>query len=347
MDEAGIRGLLDALGCERISNRGPNWIQCACPFSDRHKNHRDRNPSFGVRINSNGTSGWACYTCHEKGWIGGLPEYVEKFTGRRFDVSIHEMAKADGALTMAQIKAKLAKVSFWNPPQVVSGVRFSRKGQNDPDYEPTVIPDLDFKKYEKHTLESILYLQGPQRKLTVDTIQLWGLGWDEEDRRIVIPIRDKAGKLLAYSKRLYEREGEKRVNHKGKRLPKYLHSKGFKRDYLLYGEHQIMANQRHCIIVEGFFDVIYLWQCGYRNAVAIMGSYLSDVQERKIKKWFDSATILTDGDDAGRDMADAVAKSLRPEVTVSVLYCPEEEDANDQSPEQLRDLLGPPDILVD
>lgn len=347
MDEAGIKNLLDSLSCERISNRGPQWVQCSCPFQARHKKNLDNHPSFGIRINSTGTSGWFCYTCKERGWIGGLPAAIEKFTGRTFDSELHKVAKADGLLTNEQIRQRLAKVTYWQPSQTVGGVRFAKKGQNDPDYSPAIIPREEYQKFTKHTLESILYLQGPQRKLSIDTIRHWGLGWDEEDRRVVIPILDAESNLVAWSRRLYEREGEDRRNYNGKKPPKYLHSKGFKRDYFLYGEQQRVPSQRHAYIVEGFFDVIWLWQCGYRNPLAIMGSYLSDIQERRIKKWFDRVTILADGDQAGHEMADEVAKSLRPDVLVDIAYCPEDEDANNQDPETLVTLVGVPDILVD
>ncbi len=347
MDEAAIKRLLEGIGCRKIRNRGNKSIIARCPFQRLHAGGYDTHPSFGVEINTSGTSGFSCYACHKAGWVGLLVEAVERHTGEKFPQSLHDLAHKDGDLSLDAIKQRIENASFWAKFQEVGGVvidaqdRFTRERVP----EPTVLPEAMLDRFKNHTLESILYLRGSNRKLTQETIEKWELGWDAEDRRLVIPIRNRDGKLVAYSRRLYQEPGEKRLDRRGKPAPKYLHSTGFQRDYVLYGEH-LLTPGRKAYLNEGFFHVIWMHQCGYRNPLAIMGTFLSEVQQKKIKKWFDEVVIMVDGDDPGRRMADAVRKSLEPDVRVSTFQCPEGLDANDLAPEELHEALGTPDVLV-
>ena len=54
------------------------------------------------------------------------------------------------------------------------------------------------------------------------------------------------------------------------------------------------------IIVEGFFDAAKVWQAGYRNVVALMGSSLSDVQAGLLPQHFWLGLLMLDGDSAGQ-----------------------------------------------
>ena len=344
MNVDGIRMILEALDCKRIGVRAGKWVRCSCPFSYRHPKQQDRHPSFAVRINPDKPSGWFCYTCQERGWLGLLVKEVEKATGYHYPKDLHEFAKKDGDVSPERIKDKLNTATFWNPSTLVGGVRMSVRRQNalDPDYKPPYFPESTLDNYKGHSLDSMLYLQGDQRKLTQKTIDEWEIGWDEEDRRIMLPIRNNDGRLVAYSGRLFESPGEVRLNHKGKRAPKYLHSKGFKRDYLLYGEHLRKSYLRTGYVMEGFFDVVYLWQLGYRNVFAIMGTYLSEIQQKKIKRWCEHVIVITDGDEPGREMGKTVSEALRPDVVAVEAHCPEGLDVNDLTPEELRVLIGPP-----
>lgn len=321
MDAPDIKAILQALGCERIGFRGTDWIQCSCPFSDFHKSLSDRHPSFAVRIDARKPSGWFCYTCKKRGRLHGLVGAVTKLTGRIYDQSLHDYAHRDGdTRSLIECVEGLA----WTP--AVAKVA--------PPPVPVVLDESMLSRYKLHSLESMLYLQGPKRRLTLETIALWALGWDDDDGRVVIPIRDEVGQLLGLSRRLVREPPE------GKDPPKYLHSKGFKRDLVLFGEHRRKPDIRRGFVVEGFFDVIWLQQCGFDNALAIMGSYLSGIQAQKLKAWFEDVVIVADGDPAGLKMAEDAARVLRPEVKVKIVPCPPGTDPNDMAQEELQDLFS-------
>jgi DNA primase len=146
----------------------------------------------------------------------------------------------------------------------------------------------------------------------------------------VVPIRDAEGKLVALSGRAWDDDSG----------PKYLHSR-FKRDRELYGQHK-RTESRKGYLCEGFFQVIYLWQNGYMNALGRMGTHLSKQQIAKLVEWFDHLVVVPDGDKAGRDSAKRISESLSGRIaTVEVSGMPDKKDADSLEPSQLAELLGP------
>lgn len=337
MDEEGIKTILEGMGLHRI-HTGDNgiWVRSSCPFIYRHSNAVDRHPSFGVSIHPDKPSTYTCFTCKRKGPLSVLLKKAEDHLGRKYDDELHRMAESDGAFNAAYLQDKLKKAELWNPSITVNGVRISKKKAESGPVTCQFSED-ELASMRGLSLEVMLYLTGPDRKLTQETVDLWELGWNPVRSRIMIPIRDAEGKLLACSGRLFGQD-------KTKKNPKYMHSKGFRRDFVLFGEH-LKTKSRKCYLVEGFFHTIYMYQLGYRNVLGVMGVYLSEIQEKKVKKWFDEVVVLADGDKAGTEMADRVADALKGDCVVRVAHCEPGMDANDLSPEEIEELVGPPNLL--
>lgn len=200
---------------------------------------------------------------------------------------------------------------------------------------PHVLPDRDLADMRGLSEEATTYLAG--RGLSSETMAAWELG--HRGSRIAIPIRDYKQRLVGISGRLFGSHGSG---------PKYLHSLGFRRDFFLYGESKIVEG-RTGYVVEGFFDVIGLWQSGYTNGVAIMGSYPSKHQIEKFVRFFSDVVVLGDGDKAGREMALKVLEALRPRMPARIVEIPQGKDPADLSTDQKIELLGEPDrpTLID
>ena len=117
--------------------------------------------------------------------------------------------------------------------------------------------------------------------------------------RIVIPIHDEGGKLVAYAGRSVD--GAK---------PRYRFPAGFMKSAILFNLHRVSSDE--VVVVEGFFDCINVWQAGHQNVIALMGSSLSAHQERLLSR-FTRIILFLDGDDAGvqatRVIADRVVRS--------------------------------------
>ena len=112
----------------------------------------------------------------------------------------------------------------------------------------------------------------------------------------MFPIRNVKGECIAFGGRL--------INDK-KDQAKYLNSpetKTYKKKYEVYGLHEIRTiNKRpeSIFLVEGYMDVIGLYQHGVKNAVASSGTAFTQEQLRKILSYTNSIFIVFDGDEAG------------------------------------------------
>lgn len=100
-------------------------------------------------------------------------------------------------------------------------------------------------------------------------ISFWELGWDSDEKRIVIPAYDEDRRLKFLIKRaIWE-----------KQQPKYLYSENVEKTQVLFGADKLPGEMKSIVLVEGAFDAIRLHQHGI-SAVAILGTGISDRQVR-------------------------------------------------------------------
>jgi len=204
-----------------------------------------------------------------------------------------------------------------------------------------------------------------KRHLTEETIRAWGLGDNPRRQRAQIPVRDIDGVLWGMTGRLYAEYCQcgnplsdlmfdviKKCPQCGrKKPPKYMHSKGLDKNLLLFGEHMIDRALDVVYVVEGHLDAIWLWQLGYRNVVAVMGSTLSDVQANKLVEWFNLVIVVPDGDKAGYEMVHGkehyvgVKKLLDGRVSLLTKELPDGLDPGALSAEQARTYIGEPTVV--
>lgn len=199
-----------------------------------------------------------------------------------------------------------------------------------------------------------------RRGLTEETCRAWELGFNRRQRRLVIPMRDRAGRLVATSGRLVTSRclgcdgeiqkipghGRRCVRCGRKAAPKYLHSKGFKRNLFLFGENRRDGDGR-VYVVEGQLDTIRLWQAGYRPVVGLLGSYPGESQVEKLVRFFSEVFVVPDGDEAGQQMVSALETVLVDRMPVFSCTLPDGRDPGDLKDEELRRFVGAPPILVD
>ena len=148
-----------------------------------------------------------------------------------------------------------------------------------------------------------------ERSLTPETIVDFGLGFCAKGMmagRIAIPIHNADGKVVAYAGRWPGEPPEANT-------PKYKLPPGFKKSLELFNLDRASKAPGPLIIVEGFFGVMHLWQCGVKRAVALMGSTLSPAQAELIRQHTDRHSqiiVLLDEDDAGRAGREDIAVRL-------------------------------------
>ena len=148
---------------------------------------------------------------------------------------------------------------------------------------------------------------GLGRKLTKETLHFFGAGLclskGTFSGRFVIPLHNEVGELVGYAGRSLD-DSE----------PKYLfpsRDKGFYKSHLLFNLHRVLNNKLHqrdpvrsriitpIIVVEGFFSTMRLHALGF-SSVSLLGSSLSEQQEKTLSSYFNHVVLLFDGDGPGQ-----------------------------------------------
>ena len=170
-----------------------------------------------------------------------------------------------------------------------------------------------------------------------------GIMYDAFQDRIMFPLSDDTGRVIAFSGRLW-RESAEGAKPQGK----YKNSRGtllFNKSYELYHldkAKQVAKKNHELYLMEGFMDVIAAYRAGIENAVASMGTALTQEHVAHLSKFTKKVILAYDGDKAGR-LATAKALEVLEKQEVEVVQIPDQMDPdeylNKNSPQALADLL--------
>ena len=180
---------------------------------------------------------------------------------------------------------------------------------------------LNSKYNEEHILKAGLILDNNNKK------------YDRFRGRLMFPIHNISGKVIAFGARLIKDE---------KNQPKYVNSPEtelYIKSKVLYGLYQSKNYIRKldkCYLVEGYTDVISLFQIGIENVVSSSGTSLTNDQIRLISRYTKNITILFDGDKAGVNASlRGMDLILENDMNVNIVSFPKNED-----PDSLSKRLG-------
>lgn len=185
-----------------------------------------------------------------------------------------------------------------------------------------------------------LYKKALESKYTRETLIQAGLVIDNEKKvydrfrgRVMFPIHNLSGKVIGFGGRTLKKD---------KNVPKYVNSPEsdvYHKGNVLYGLHQgkrSIRDQNLCYLVEGYTDVISLYQAGITNLVSSSGTALTKEQITLIKRYTDNVTILYDGDPAGlKASLRGIDMILEGGLNVRIVVFPEGDD-----PDSLVNKLG-------
>ena len=287
----------------QLSKRGDKWWGC-CPF------HHEKTASFCV---SERTGFFYCFGCHES---GDAISWVQKTEGLEFYDAVKYLAKTVGMTV----------------PQTQRDSRELQKKERL--YAMMRQAALHYYKNFCSNAEAKQYMLG--RGLREETLRRFGIGYsvggqaletelaamgfsvqemsdcaligidaehgthyDAMSRRIVIPIFDAQGRVIAFGGRILHKE-DSPAKYKNSR-----ESALFVKNRTLYGLNFVKTYRlRHAmdsiIMVEGYMDVIALVEAGFENVVASMGTALTEQQAALLKRYVDKVYICYDGDKAGQ-----------------------------------------------
>jgi DNA primase len=274
---------------------------CPLPCHPPHEGKR-RTPSFSANL----TRGiFQCFGCGAKGNVldfvlllqGSDPNDTAALRKVALELQDRFLGKSQKADTNhgERLKPSAADVSDGETQQEPDGGLARPVIANAP---------LDFTLKALDTEHPYL----KQRGFTADTISHFGLGYCSRglmQGRIVIPLHDSQGRLIGYAGRLVE---DTKISDES---PKYRFPGererngvvyGFKKSLFLYNGHRITTPVKDLIVVEGFASVWWLWQHGYHNVLALMGSSCSREQAELVANLVtDDGHVwgFPDGDDSG------------------------------------------------
>jgi len=149
--------------------------------------------------------------------------------------------------------------------------------------------------------------------------------YDKFRDRIMFPIHDRRGRVIAFGGRAMSDDGPKYLNspetdlyHKSREL------------YGLYLARQRSGRLDEIIVVEGYMDVVALAQFGFKYAVATSGTATTALQVEMLFRATDTVVYCFDGDAAGRKAAwramEATLPRMREGLQARFLFLPEGED---------------------
>lgn len=153
-----------------------------------------------------------------------------------------------------------------------------------------------------------------------------GSVYERFQQRIIFPIINKQQQVIAFGGRALS----------GDQQPKYYNSpetEVFHKQYVFYGEHLLERPIETIIICEGYMDVISMWQYGWKNVLAPLGTSISVNHFRQAWSWAKKIVLCLDGDRAGRLAAFRAAKLaltvIEPEHQLQVVLLPEKYDPDE------------------
>jgi DNA primase len=277
-----------------------------CPF------HNERTPSFSV---SPERQLYHCFGCGAGGTVirfvmdlEGLdfPEAVAALARRAnlplpFDPESSEAISSgrDRREAMKQAHELAAKLYNYILMNTAAGVQALRYLEGRKISRKTAMDFLlGLAPADGNTLHTFLRRRGFALDLLVDAGLVVQLGERVVDRfrgRLMIPIRDGQGKVVAFGGRILTPDGK----------PKYLNSPEteiFHKSRLLfnlYAARRAIRETGEVVLMEGNLDVVSAWQAGVENAVASLGTAFTPEQAAKLRRMAGRLILAYDGDAAG------------------------------------------------
>lgn len=334
-----VQDILDAARIEDVvgdfvslKRRGVNLIGL-CPF------HGERTPSFNVNPARNI---FKCFGCGKAGdSITFLKEHENlsypealRWLARKYNIEVQEIERTPEQMAEAQLSDSMYIVNdfglqhFQNQlfetdeGKSVALAYFRKRGLRE---ETIRTFGLGYAPDER----DLLLRKAKTAGYSVDLLKRVGLCSQDASRdffraRVMFAIHNISGKVAAFAGRTMSSE---------KTIPKYINSPEteiYIKNKTLYGAFQAKKAIRQldeCLLVEGYMDVISLYQAGIENVVASSGTSLTEGQLQLIRRNTQNLKILYDGDPAGIKAAlRGLDLALEQDLNVKICLLPDGHD---------------------
>ncbi len=359
IDKATVQKITDAADIVEVVSdyvhlikRGRNYVGL-CPF------HNEKTPSFSVNSVRNFCY---CFSCKK----GGSPvNFIMEKEGlsyhdallhlaSKYNIKVEEKELSEDERRQLNEREALLVANEWAVGQMEKALRDTEEGRSvglQYLYQRGVTDEaikkfrLGYNPDSGHALSDAANLAGMDRKSLVEVGVLGesqktpGAYYDRFRGRVIFPVLNPSGKVVALGGRDLKGGMAKYINSPESGI--------YKKSNELYGIFQAkseIAKQDNCFLVEGYMDVIGMWQSGMENVVASSGTALTDGQIAMIHRFTNNITLIYDGDAAGiKASLRGIDMLLAHKMNVKVLLLPDGHDpdsfARENTPENFRNYV--------
>lgn len=320
--------IVDVIGSVvSLKKRGSNY-QGLCPF------HNEKTPSFVV---SETKQLFTCFGCHES---GDVIKFVMKYYNLTFVEALEKLASQCG-INVEDVFRKGEKKDIYYEVNREAARYFFRmlRANDNPGLRYILSRGLTKKTlhdfgigYADDSWDGLYnYLKGKgydekvMDKLGLVSKSAKGKYYDRFRNRVIFPIQNTAGKVIGFGGRAL-----------GDDMPKYLNSPEtpvFSKKNNLYALHLTknhINKMDQAILVEGYMDVISLYQGGVKNVSASLGTALTENQGKLLKRYTKNIVLSYDADSAGINAAVRGSSILHDEgCKVKILHISDGKDPDD------------------
>lgn len=311
-----------------LKKRGQNYLGL-CPF------HSEKTPSFNVSPAKN------MYKCFGCGRSGDGITFIEESKSMTFIEAVKDIAK----YYSIEISTSESEIQQSKEPLYIA-LKFAFEAYEAHLYTPEGKDALYYvhnRGYSRETIKRFgigLSFKGynglkdlaEKRHYKADVLEAAGLlkrgetsVYDTFRDRIMFPVRDVQGRVIAFTARA-----------QGSDTPKYINSPTtavYSKSDILYGlfeaKDEIRAKDE-CYLLEGATDVVAVSNAGILNSVASLGTALTALQCKLIKKFTHNLTVIFDGDSAGIKAAiKGIDIALESGLNVNAVLLPEKTDPDE------------------
>lgn len=318
-----------------LKKRGVNYVGL-CPF------HEDSSPSFYVSPSKNICK---CFACGEGGTSVQFimkheqVSYTEalRYLAKKYHIDIKERELSDEEKRVQSDRESMMIVNGWAQKFFTSRLYEHEEGRSIglPYFTERGFRDDIIRKFQLgYSLirRDDLYENAIKHGFNETYLLKTGLVYKRDDDsvadrfhgRVIFPVHTLSGKVVAFGGRILGKKDK---------VAKYVNSPDseiYHKSYELYGIYfakQAIVKEDRCYLVEGYTDVISMYQTGIENVVASSGTALTQGQIRLIHRFTTNITVLYDGDAAGIKAAvRGIDMLLEAGMNVKVVLLPEGED---------------------
>ena len=282
-----------------LTMRGKNYFG-VCPF------HQDHSPSMSVSRDKQ------LYKCCSCGAAGNVFKFVSEYENISFIEAVAKVAAKIGISLNISASYKpvskfakeyeimnLATLFYQNNLNTEFGLT-AREYLHDRGITDEMIQEFQIGlSFQGNQLRDFLEKKGilKTKMLELGLVNQKNQEYNDVfNERILFPIQDASGQVVAYTGRVYEKD----------KIPKYLNSREtflFRKGNILFNYHRAKEAIRllkNVVLVEGNMDAIRMYVCGFKNTIALMGTSMTKEQIELLKKLHVPVTLMFDNDEAGK-----------------------------------------------